>query len=257
MIWTSRPLIAGVSFFRMAVVLTTEDDGYFAPSLRRSHSQPKFGTKRSSSHTSASTSRLSDLYTQYSPGSAISSTPSSPQAPTTESSYLSDSSTPATNFSLASDCDEPSATPDEVFLQQGNDGGYFTRLGNQEPPSSPRVGDSDASSIEGYDESAATSRPGSPDCHHERAEDDIAVRAQPSRHVDYLSHNWREEDIWESWKLIVSRRGDYNNSARLENASWRTWMKAKNNLDTVSAETLNWYADAVMFLCRGASVNLS
>jgi hypothetical protein len=241
-IWTSRPLIAGVSFPRMAVVLPTEDDSYFSPSLRRSHSQPKFGTRRSGFHTSASTSRLGDPYPQPSPASTLSSAPSSPQTTIIESAYLSDSSTPATNFSLASDCDEPSATPDEVFLQQGNDGGYFGRLGNQEPPSSPRIGDSDGFSIEGYNESAATSRPGSPDC-LERAEDDIAVRAQPSRHVDYLSHDWREEDIWSSWKLIVSRRGDYNNSARLENASWRTWMKAKNNLDTVSAETLNWLKD--------------
>jgi hypothetical protein len=31
------------------------------------------------------------------------------------------------------------------------------------------------------------------------------------------------------------------NAARLENASWRTWLKAKNNLKTVSPETLNWY----------------
>ena len=47
-----------------------------------------------------------------------------------------------------------------------------------------------------------------------------SIRTQPSRHVDYLSHDWREEDIWSLWKLIVSRRGDYNNSARLEHASW-------------------------------------
>ena len=72
------------------------------------------------------------------------------------------------------------------------------------------------------------------------AEDDTAIRAIPSRHVDYLSHNWKEEDIWESWKYIVSRRGDYSNSARLENASWRTWVKSKNKLKTVSPETLNW-----------------
>ncbi|KAH6845220.1 hypothetical protein B0I37DRAFT_179383 [Chaetomium sp. MPI-CAGE-AT-0009] len=226
----------------MAVVLTTEDDSYFSPSLRRSHSQPGFGARRLGFHTSASTSRLSDSYPEPSPVSTLSSAPSSPQTTNIESAYLSDSSTPATNFSLTSDSDEPSATPDEVFLQQCNDGGYFSRLGNQEPPSSPRIGDSDGYSIEEYGESAATSRPGSPD-YHERAEDDIALRAQPSRHVDYLSHDWREEDIWSSWKLIVSRRGDYNNSARLENASWRTWMKAKNNLDTVSAETLNWLKD--------------
>ena len=225
----------------MAVVLTSEDDSYFSSTLRRSHSQPKFETKRSGFHTSASTSRLSDFYSHPSPGSTISSAPSSPQATHAESAYLSDSSTPATNFSLASDCDEASATPDDVIFQQCDDGGYFGRLGNQEPPPSPREGDSGGSSAEEQGDSAATTRPGSPN-HQERAEDDIAVRAQPSRHVDYLSHNWREEDIWSSWKLILSKRGDYNNSARLEIASWRTWMKAKNKLNTVSAETLNWYA---------------
>lgn len=123
-----------------------------------------------------------------------------------------------------------------MTFPQYDDGGYFGRLVNQEPPASPQPG---FPSIE-HDESDATSRPGSPELILERAEDDIAVRAQPSRHVDYLSHDWREEDIWSSWKLIVSRRGDYNNSARLENASWRTWMKSKNKLNTVSAETLNW-----------------
>ncbi|KAB5572258.1 hypothetical protein GE09DRAFT_1170480 [Coniochaeta sp. 2T2.1] len=66
----------------------------------------------------------------------------------------------------------------------------------------------------------------------DKGEDDINVRPQPSRHVDYLSHNWREEDIWESWKLIVSKRNEYSNSARLENALWRTWMKSKNKLKT-------------------------
>ncbi len=218
----------------MAVVLTSEDDSYFSSTLRRSHSQPKFGTKRANLHSAASTSRLSDLLYPQPPASPGSSSPSSPLTTHAESADLSDSSTPATNFSLASDCDDASATSEDVGLRPYDDGGYFGRLGNQEPPPSPQVGISDE-----QDNSAATSRPGSPEV-HERAEDDIAVRTHPSRHVDYLSHDWREEDIWSSWKLIVSRRGDYNNSARLENASWRTWMKAKNNLDTVSAETLNW-----------------
>jgi hypothetical protein len=122
-----------------------------------------------------------------------------------------------------------------LYLQQYDAGDYFARLVSQ---ASPQVSSPPNEQVD----SAATSRPGSPEF-QERAEDDIAVRAQPSRHVDYLSHNWREEDIWSSWKLIVSRRGDYNNSARLENASWRTWMKSKNKLNTVSAETLNWYVN--------------
>ncbi|RKL04143.1 hypothetical protein BFJ70_g17218 [Fusarium oxysporum] len=47
-----------------------------------------------------------------------------------------------------------------------------------------------------------------------------------------------------SWKYVTSRRGEDPNSARLENACWRTWTKYKNNLKTVSPETLNWLKDS-------------
>ena len=70
--------------------------------------------------------------------------------------------------------------------------------------------------------------------------DDTTIRHEPSRHVDYLSHNWKEEDIWASWRYMIGKRNYYQNSARLENASWRTWAKAKNNLKTLSPEKLNW-----------------
>lgn len=85
----------------------------------------------------------------------------------------------------------------------------------------------------------ATERPVSPDP-IERPEDDSAIRVQPSRHVDYLSHDWSEEDIQASWKHLVSKRGAYNNSARLENASWRSWAKMRSNLGTVPPETVKW-----------------
>ena len=74
----------------------------------------------------------------------------------------------------------------------------------------------------------------------ERPEDDTAVRVQPSTHVDYLSHDWSEEDVSASWKHIVSKRESYNNSARLENASWRSWAKKRSNLRTVPPETVKW-----------------
>ncbi|KAK3330213.1 hypothetical protein B0H66DRAFT_597756 [Apodospora peruviana] len=233
----------------MAVVLSSEENNYFSPStLRRSHSQPKFVTQHTGFHTSASASRISDLYPQSEPfeNSSASSAPSSPQAVHVESTDLSCSSTPATNCSLASDCGEEdhfgSVTSEQIVLPQYDDVGYFNQVEDLEPPPSPRTGHSYTSSPNDQGTSNSTSRPGTPDI-YERAEDDIALRAQPSRHVDYLSHQWREEDIWQSWKLIVSRRGDYANSARLENASWRTWMKSKNNLSTVSPETLNWLKD--------------
>lgn len=72
------------------------------------------------------------------------------------------------------------------------------------------------------------------------AGDDSAIEVEPTRHVDYLSHNWAEEEIWSSWRYVVSRRKEYNNSLRLENASWRTWMKSKYGLKTVSPDELNW-----------------
>ncbi|KAK7203580.1 hypothetical protein BZA70DRAFT_291164 [Myxozyma melibiosi] len=75
------------------------------------------------------------------------------------------------------------------------------------------------------------------------ANDDSVIQYEPSRHVDYLSHNWQEADISSSWRYIVLRRKDVANSARLENASWRTWTKAKYNLKTVSPESVNWLKD--------------
>ncbi|RAL01472.1 protein phosphatase regulator REG1 [Aspergillus ibericus CBS 121593] len=75
------------------------------------------------------------------------------------------------------------------------------------------------------------------------AADDSTIEDEPSRHVDYLSHEWRQEDIWASWRYVVARRNVYDNGVRLENASWRTWAKLKLNLGTVSPEALNWLKD--------------
>ncbi|EEB05519.1 protein phosphatase regulatory subunit Reg1 [Schizosaccharomyces japonicus yFS275] len=58
--------------------------------------------------------------------------------------------------------------------------------------------------------------------------------------VDYLSYDWKEDDIWASWREVTRIKNDYENGIRLENASWRTWAKAKNHLKTISPETLNW-----------------
>lgn len=75
--------------------------------------------------------------------------------------------------------------------------------------------------------------------------DDTAVRQEPSRQVDFLSHEWREEDIWSSWRNIVSQRKTvYGERSRLENASWRTWAKTKFDLRTVSPERLNWLKES-------------
>ncbi|OQO06199.1 hypothetical protein B0A48_08787 [Cryoendolithus antarcticus] len=74
--------------------------------------------------------------------------------------------------------------------------------------------------------------------------DDTAIKTEPSQHVDYLSHDWREEDVWSSWRHIVSQRKVYGQQSRLENAAWRTWVKSKFDLPTVSPETLNWLKES-------------
>jgi len=77
-----------------------------------------------------------------------------------------------------------------------------------------------------------------------KARDDHHIEHEPTRHVDYLSHDWEQhEDIWSSWKWITARRGKVTNCERLENASWRTWTKTKYNLRTISPESLNWMKD--------------
>jgi hypothetical protein len=78
--------------------------------------------------------------------------------------------------------------------------------------------------------------------------DDTAVQVQPSRHVDYLAHDWPEEDLWSSWKYVQSNRSAYENSRRLENASWRCWAKKRSNLKTIAPETVDWYAFTNFYL---------
>lgn len=212
--------------------------------MRRSHSQPKLNSRQSNFHTSASGSRIGEYYNPPSKPYAPSPS-SSPSSPSTLQQESADSwiSTPASNFSIASDIPETAhlecvPSDGQIYLPQYDDVGFSSQSEDLEDAPSPHRGDSYVPSPND-ETSGATSRPDSPTL-LERAEDDIHLKPQPSRHVDYLSHNWKEEDIWESWKLIVSKRGEYSNGARLENASWRTWMKAKNHLKTVSPETLNW-----------------
>jgi hypothetical protein len=164
------------------------------------------------------------------------------------------SSTPASNLSISSDFDEtlgidespedhfslPLLSQDKFFLRPD-----FQHDDNLEPPPSPKTGDSYTVSPTEHEGSSVISGPDTPDV-VEHAEDDTAVSSRPSRQVDYLSHDWREEDIWSSWRYIISKRGEFANSARLENASWRTWMKARNKLKTISPEELNWYVQCTL-----------
>jgi hypothetical protein len=224
----------------MAVVLNSEENAYFSSSsLRRSHSQPKFVSQPSYSKSPSRSKSNSAFNTRISPpNSTSSSAVSSPRTIHADSTAPSFSSTPASSLSLDASCEDQDEE-DQIVFPSYDEVGYYDQVEDLEPPPSPRTGDSYTVSPTSNSTSTNVSRPESPD-RFEHAEDDTAVRNQPSRHVDYLSHNWKEEDIWSSWKHIVSKRKAYNNSSRLENASWRTWAKSKNKLRTVSPETLNW-----------------
>jgi hypothetical protein len=157
------------------------------------------------------------------------------------------SSTPTRDISTLSDYNEgihlvePSA--EHTWLPQFlKDRILASRADGLERLPDLKAGDSYNASPVANDNLADTSTGGSPELgeFHERAKDDTAVNAQLWRNADYLSHDWKEEDIWSSWKYITSRRGEHPNSIRLENACWRTWTKYKNKLKTVSPKTLNW-----------------
>ncbi|KAF7356462.1 DUF1752 domain-containing protein [Mycena venus] len=74
--------------------------------------------------------------------------------------------------------------------------------------------------------------------------DDSALVTLPRGQVDYLSHEWAEEDVWRSWRNMTRQKNEIANGVRLENASWRTWWKQRNKLKTVTPETLNWLKDS-------------
>ncbi|CEP10110.1 hypothetical protein [Parasitella parasitica] len=51
-------------------------------------------------------------------------------------------------------------------------------------------------------------------------------------------------DLAASWRMLTKQKLTIVNGIRLENASWRTWAKQRNNLKTVNPDTLNWLKDS-------------
>ncbi|KAL9024557.1 MAG: hypothetical protein Q9196_006437 [Gyalolechia fulgens] len=173
-----------------------------------------------------------------------SSAPSSPRPSQPQfSNQPSYTSTPSSSLSLDEEC---SFDNEDIHFPSYGDEAYIVPSIAAKPLNSPGASSSEAPTPSDAvlssgpsplkTESTKTGASGP-------AGDDMDLKEEPTRHVDYLSHNWREEDIWSSWRHIVARRKSYSNSTRLENASWRTWAKSKYRLKTVSPETLNWMKD--------------
>ncbi|OAL35256.1 hypothetical protein AYO20_05510 [Fonsecaea nubica] len=171
-------------------------------------------------------------YGKVYPDSGPSTAPSSPQL-TYSSRRDSNASTPASCLSLDQrdimDEDDDMAFPAFGAADHGTKSSRDTTVSTEQHDDIPTQVLSPPT-----DDTSLTGR---------KTQDDQSIEAEPTRHVDYLSHEWKEEEIWRSWSYVVHRRGSLTNGTRLENASWRSWMKAKNHLKTVSPETLNWLKD--------------
>ncbi|KXT11541.1 hypothetical protein AC579_6579 [Pseudocercospora musae] len=74
------------------------------------------------------------------------------------------------------------------------------------PPSSPAFCDGDDNCSEPNESTATDTTISESPLPTPTIVDDSALRQEPSRQVDFLSHEWREEDIWSSWRNIVSQR---------------------------------------------------
>lgn len=180
-----------------------------------------------------------------------SATTSARQSFTDLSQVPSFSSTPASSISFDTGDDDDDDDDDDEIAFPSYDGGvkFYHEDEPLDLPPSPKVeateveDESDGAPLENVNSRTDSTRSESP-LPTPIVADDTAVKQQPSRHVDYLSHDWREEDIWSSWRHIVSQRSVYGQRSRLENASWRTWAKAKHHLATVSPETLNWLKES-------------
>ena len=222
----------------MTEVLTAPVHGasHFSSDIFRSSSQPELRSSYSAvPYPPRSTTISVHKYQQYElpqSHSAPSTAPSSPQLTyTTSSRRPSSTSTPASILSLDPRSDfEDDEIQFPSFEGSSQSCGKLSEttltLPEDEPPPHPSVSPREAN-------------PELP----QKVNDDHAVEREPTRHVDYLSHEWKEEDIWSSWRYVVGRRKNLANSTRLENAAWRTWIKVKNDLRTVSPEKLNWLKD--------------
>ncbi|KAI9740387.1 MAG: hypothetical protein M1834_004967 [Cirrosporium novae-zelandiae] len=221
---------------------TDGPDSFSRIPLRRSSSHSSFINSNPSSFLDTRTKPTS-VHAEY-VSRAYSSTPSTaPSSPRlSQSSQPSYTSTPTSSLSLDNGL---GFGEDDIQFPSYNDGCYLdTSLDDDEdaPCNSPTeiLTEEKPGFRDPFDEPLSKQNSTPPLV---LAGDDTLLEHEPTRHIDYLSHDWTEEEIWSSWRHVVSRRGVYTNSIRLENAAWRSWAKKKHTLGTIMAETLNWMKD--------------
>ncbi|KAI5817117.1 hypothetical protein BZA77DRAFT_42679 [Pyronema omphalodes] len=220
----------------MAEVLAVpmQFDGYYRSSSPRCRSPQQSYTPPYES--TIPRSHMDNKYESFGPvtfSPPPSSTASSPELSSVVFPAHSSSSVSSVSSSICLD-DEPDLN--DSFLPVYDFADALQRSPSPEPLSPEDDDETECPSPAEIDEENSTDG-------KQKAADDTFVRHEPSRHVDYLSHEWKEEDIWASWRYMVGKRNVHTNAARLENASWRTWAKKKHRLRTFSADKLNWMKD--------------
>ena len=164
--------------------------------------------------------------------SSASSAPTSPEVTYTSFPIPASETTPILFDGSGEEDDD-----DEIVFPSYETDDYFNQARELDPPTSVVSPPQTSSSVTtSYQDNPPFDLSYLPKC----VGDDICLEHEPELQVDYLSHDWNEEDIWASWRYVVAKKDRYSDSTRLENASWRTWSKSKNKLRTVSPESLDW-----------------
>jgi len=207
----------------MAPLPSSEWSSYFISSeMEECHSPSQLAGRTTTSQPGADPTSDPCSQSLEHPDTAASSA-SSPPPIYGESTNMSCSSIPFGDISTPSDYNEgihqvkPSA--EHAWLPQFQKDGFFVAPDDGlERRSDLKAGDSYYASSVDNDNPADTLTRGSPELgkFYERAEVGTAINAQLWRNVDYLSHDWKEEEILSAWKYITTRRGEDPNSARLE-----------------------------------------
>ncbi|CAG8071488.1 unnamed protein product [Penicillium nalgiovense] len=73
--------------------------------------------------------------------------------------------------------------------------------------------------------------------------DDSMVTHEATQNVDYLSLEWKVEDIWDTRKYIRRRKAQLKNYRRLDNALWRVWAKQGKGLPYFPSRLIQWDKD--------------
>lgn len=235
--------------------IPTQPEGSFfdANPLRRTSSQTSLFLHGTTSYPTP-TSALKPKYPPTSfenriSASLPSSAPSSPRLNhfglSAQPSYI---STPSSSLSLDDQCSTEDDEAEEDIVFPDYDDEKFFQEGSclhVECASIPLLPPLRTDILPRSVKTSSSAKPSRPQVVDQPSatEDDTAARKEPTAHVDYLSHSWAEEDIWASWRYVVSKRKVYGNSIRLENAVWRSWTKLKYQFTTIAPGHLNWYAD--------------